>query len=152
MASLKQLTLLIEIETGKEQKLQQAYGQAKQHLLKEEQKLASVAQYRTQYMKSLQQQASNGMSGSKLSHFHDFLKKLDKAIEQQIGIVNTARSVVRQRQKLLLDQQKRRKALEILRDKQLTEKQIWLNKQEQKQIDEFATNAFFRQRAANSLV
>lgn len=142
--SLRQLTVVVEIEQKKENKLASDFQQAKQHLDMNQQKLDGVQQYRLEYMQQLHEKATVGIEGNYYSQYQEFVKKLEAAAEQQVGVIATAKKVVEQRKQLWLQQQQKRKAVELLIEKYELELLAKQNKAEQQLLDEFATNQFFR--------
>lgn len=59
-------------------------------------------------------------------------------------MVSQAKLVVDQRRRQWLEQQKRRKAVDLLLDKKRAEAMAVANRQEQHMLDEFATQKFLR--------
>lgn len=144
MAS-QQLQTVLRVETDRENKASNALNIAQQHLAGQKQKLSSLQQYRLDYLREIQQSGRQGGVDARNYHQHlQFVGKLDKAIIQQTQMVSQATLVVDQRRRQWLEQQKRRKAVDLLLDKKRTEAVAIANRQEQQMLDEFAAQKFLR--------
>jgi flagellar FliJ protein len=142
MSNLKQLQLVAEVETKKEQKLAQNYQFAAKNLLDNQQKLSGLEQYRLDYLKLIQQKGQLGVEAKELHQHQSFVAKLDRACEQQIQFVSQAVLVADQRKRQWLDQQKRRKAIEMLIAKKIKESEQIASRQEQQLFDEIAIQKY----------
>lgn len=141
-----QLALLIKLESEKEEKLRLDFLQAQQHLAKLEQQRIGIENFRAEYLGQLQQRATQGVGGTYYIQFQQFISKLDDALKQQINSINTAQQVVKQRESLWLSQKAKVEAIEKLQQRKREKVMAAQLKAEQKQLDEFATNIFVRQR------
>nr|WP_136249958.1 flagellar export protein FliJ [Ningiella ruwaisensis] len=141
-ASIKQLSLVAQLEKEKEQKLSEQYQQARQHLFQNQQKLSSLEQYRLDYLKLIREKASQGLGAKTLIQHQSFVGKLDKACEQQVQVINQAVLVADQRKNQWLKQQTKAKAIEKLINKQQQNLRLQQNRQEQKLFDELSSLAF----------
>ena len=147
MASIKQLTLVCDIEKQKLEKLHATYIQTKNYLFEQQQKLSGLENYRLDYIGQIKQQVALGVAAKTLIQHQNFVGKLDKACEQQINIINQAVLVVDQRKQHWMKQQQKYKAvLQLIsrRQKQLLKDQ---NKQEQLVLNEFAIQQYHRRHA-----
>ena len=139
--------MLIKIQQEKEEKLQAQFIAAQQYYLQAEQKYQGLANYRTEYIQQSQQQGSAGLQSRQYNQFVNFIGKLDQAILQQGRAVQQAKAAAEQRKQSWLAMQQKRKALELLvqrNDAAELQKQLRL---EQKNADEYASQQFMRQRA-----
>lgn len=144
MSNLKQLQLVADIEIKKEQKLAQNYQFAAKNLQDNQQKLSGLEQYRLDYLKLIQQKGQLGVEAKELHQHQSFVAKLDRACEQQIQFVSQALLVSDQRKRQWLEQQKRRKAIEMLiTNKSKAALQVEA-RQEQALFDEIAIQKFVR--------
>ena len=109
-----------------------------------QQKYQGLADYRIEYVQQTQQRGQQGMESRNFNQYLNFIGKLDAALTQQQQYVQQAKTTSEQRLQQLLAMQKKRKALEILIERELTEQQRKADKQEQKMLDEIATQQFFR--------
>ena len=123
----KRFAMLIKIQQEREEKLQAQFVSAQQFY---------------------QQQGSAGLQSRQYTQFVNFIGKLDQAILQQGRAVHQARAAAEQRKQSWLAMQKKRKALELLVERNnVAELQRQL-KQEQKNADEYANQLFMRRLAA----
>lgn len=141
-----QLTLLIKLESDKEEKLRMDFIGAQQHLANLQRQLSGIETFRADYLAQLQSRASQGVGGSYYNQFQQFIGKLDDALKQQLSAINTAKKVLKQREGLWLAQKAKLEAIEKLKQRKQLKQQVMLAKAEQKQLDEFATNIFVRNR------
>ena len=143
MSNLKQLQMVAELEIKKEQKLAQNYQFAAKNLQDNQQKLSGLEQYRLDYLK-LQQKGKLGVEAKQLHQHLSFVAKLDRACEQQIQFVSQAVLVADQRKRQWLDQQKRRKAIEMLIASKTKDAIAVESRAEQQMFDEIAIQKFVR--------
>jgi flagellar FliJ protein len=141
-----QLVLLIKLESDKEEKLRMDFIGAQQHLANLQRQLSGIETFRADYLSQLQSRASQGVGGSYYNQFQQFIGKLDDALKQQLSAINTAKKVLKQREGLWLAQKAKLEAIEKLKQRKQLKQQVMLAKAEQKQLDEFATNIFVRNR------
>jgi flagellar protein FliJ len=142
--SIAQLEMVAGLERKKEQKLVQDFQLAQQHAQNNKQKLAGLEQYRLDYLRQAQNKAKQGMAATSYGQHQQFIGKLDKACEQQTKVVSNAMLVAEQRRVQWLQQQKKRKAVEMLLAKQQKTLELHLAKQEQHMLDELALQRFVR--------
>lgn len=139
-----QLELVAAWEQQKEQKMSQDFQMAQQFALDNQQKLAGLEDYRLGYLQQAHAKASEGVGSHAFSQHHQFIGKLDKACELQMQNLNNARLVAEQRKAQWLQQQRKRKAVELLLEKQSLKKQKIADKQEQMLLDELSIQKFIR--------
>jgi flagellar FliJ protein len=144
MSNLKQLQMVFDVETNKEHKLAQNFQYAAKHLQDNQQKLSGLEQYRIEYLKLIQQQGQLGVKAKKLHQHQSFVAKLDRACEQQIQFVSQSALVADQRKRQWLEQQKRRKAIEMLIARKTKEAVAAEARQEQQLFDELAIQNYVR--------
>lgn len=142
--ALAQLQLLVKVQQEKEDKLQAQYRAALQNYQLMQQKYQGLADYRVEYVQQTQHRGQEGMAGRQFNQYLNFIGKLDAALTAQQLYVQQAKASADQRLTQLLAMQKKRKAMEILIERELTEIQRKADKQEQKMLDEIATQQFFR--------
>ena len=73
-----------------------------------------------------------------------FIGKLDRACEQQTSVINSAVLVADQRRMEWLQQQRKRKAVEMLLDKKRQQERKRESKIEQQLLDEMSLQKFIR--------
>lgn len=143
---MKQLELVAKFEREKEQNAAQQFRLAQQQVAQQRQKLSSLQQYRLDYLKQIQANGKGGV-GAKVYHQHlNFVGKLEKACQQQMNVISQTSLAAEQRKRAWLEQQKRRKAVEMLIQKKVDEAQKRTQHQEQQMMDEYAAQKYFRQR------
>ena len=142
--ALEQLQLLVKVQQEKEDKLQAQYRAAQQNYQSMQQKYQGLADYRIEYVQQTQSRGQQGMASRQFNQYLNFIGKLDAALTAQQQYVQQAKASADQRLLQLLAMQKKRKALEILIERELAEVQRKADKQEQKMLDEIATQQFFR--------
>jgi flagellar FliJ protein len=137
-----QLQMVADWERQKEQKLVQDFQLAQQFYQDNKQKLAGLENYRLDYLREAQLRAKKGVGSVIFGQHQQFIGKLDKACEMQLQTVNQAVRVADQRRIQWLVQQRKRKAVEMLLDKQHKAKLKREDKQEQIMLDEFLQGKF----------
>jgi flagellar protein FliJ len=142
--ALKQLQLLAKVQLEKEEKLQAQFIQAQPFAQLAAEKYAGLANYRTDYIRQSQQRGAEGIASRQFNQYLNFITKLDQALTQQNMQVQQAQRVAGMRRTAWLEMQKKRKALDLLIDKELQAGYVRAQKQEQKMLDEMATQQFFR--------
>ncbi len=142
--ALAQLQLLVKVQQEKEDKLQAQYRAALQNYQSMQQKYQGLADYRIEYVQQTQSRGQEGMASRQFNQYLNFIGKLDAALTAQQQYVQQAKANADQRLQQLLAMQKKRKAMEILIERELAEIQRKADKQEQKMLDEIATQQFFR--------
>ncbi|WP_245623464.1 flagellar export protein FliJ [Catenovulum maritimum] len=140
----KQLLLIAEIEQKKEDQLALQFAQAQQALTAQYEKMAGLEKYQRDYMENIIEQGKGGISSTSMSRFQAFVSQLDKACGQQKDNIEKAEKVVDQRRALWLQQQRKRKSIELVVEKQKKLHQVKLGREEQKMFDEIVTNRFAR--------
>jgi flagellar FliJ protein len=149
--ALKQLQLLVQVQKEKEEKLLANFIQAQQFLQTNNERYQGLADYRTDYIRQTQQRGAQGIQSRQFNQYLNFITKLDLALEQQNLQIQQAQRVVDMRRTAWLAMQKKRKAIELLIEKDLAAGQQRQNKQEQNMLDEIATQQFFRRLQASNL-
>ncbi|ATC95509.1 flagellar export protein FliJ [Pseudoalteromonas tunicata] len=147
MAS-KQLGLVLKINKDQEEARRAEYLKAQQYLLESQTKLTGLSDFRLDYMKQLHERGKQGLGSDKFNQFQLFIAKIESAMVQQNQVINTAKQVVEQRKSLWLAQQTKTSAIAKLIEKQDVKIQQKLQKDEQKMLDEYSTNAFMRLKKA----
>ena len=140
----QRFALLIKVQQQREEKLQAQFVSAQQYYLQAEQKYQGLANYRTDYILQSQQQGSAGLQSRQYTQFVNFIAKLDQAISQQSKAVQHAKAAAEQRKQSWLNAQKKRKALELLLQRGEQAELLKLQRQEQKNADEYASQLFMR--------
>jgi len=142
--ALPQLQLLAKVQREKEDKLQALFIQAQQFANNQQAKYDGLANYRTDYIRQSQQRGMQGVQSRQFNQYLNFITKLDQALEQQNMQVQQAKKVAETRRVNWILMQRKRKAIDLLIEKELEKIAIKAQKQEQKMLDEIATQQFFR--------
>lgn len=142
--ALAQLQLLAKVQREKEDKLQALFIQAQQFASQQQGKYDGLANYRTEYIRQSQQRGMQGVQSRQFNQYLAFITKLDQALEQQNMQVQQAKKVAETRRVNWILMQRKRKAIDLLIEKELEKMAIKAQKQEQKMLDEIATQQFFR--------
>ena len=145
----KQLERLAEFEKEREQRESRFYQQAQLIVNQHKQKLASLEQYRVDYIKGIQQTGQSGVTATYYQQHLSFVGKLDKACEQQMQVIAQAKMAADQRKQMWLKQQQKVKAVTLLLDKKRLAKEKKEAKAEQAMLDEFATQRFIRSKSSS---
>ncbi len=140
----QQLRLVADWENQKEQQCAQEFQLAQQNADLQKQKLSSLEQYRLDYLRQTQTRASQGVVARSFNQHQSFIGKLDKACEQQMHVHSQALLVAEQRKSLWLQQQRKRKAVEMLLEKKRQQRVYQENRVEQQILDEMAIQKFIR--------
>jgi flagellar FliJ protein len=141
-----QLQVVADWERRKEQKLVQDFQLAQQSAQSNKQKLAGLENYRLDYLRQAQDKAKQGVGSVTFGQHQQFIGKLDKACEMQLHAVNQAVLVADQRRMQWLAQQRKRKAVEMLLEKQQKAKHKREERLEQIMLDELSLQKYMRQK------
>jgi len=141
-----QLQVVADWERRKEQKLVQDFQLAQQSAQSNKQKLAGLENYRLDYLRQAQDKAKQGVGSVTFGQHQQFIGKLDKACEMQLHAVNKAVLVADQRRMQWLAQQRKRKAVEMLLEKQQIAKHKREERLEQIMLDELSLQKYMRQK------
>ncbi|MCW8107626.1 flagellar export protein FliJ [Alteromonas ponticola] len=141
---MSQLKLVVKIEEEKEQKAAQAFQLAQQNVNAQKQKLQNLQQYRLEYLRQIQNNGKGGVTAQKYHQHLSFIGKLDKACEQQMGVISRASLVADDRKQQWIERQKRRKAVEMVIEKQRIAAERKEMRKQQNTMDEYAAQKFYR--------
>ena len=97
MKRSKRMRPIVHVAENREQEAARRLGEARGELSRREQQLEELRQYRDEYTQRFESQGGGGVDMGALLSFRQFLGQLNVAIEQQEGVVERAREVVRQR-------------------------------------------------------
>lgn len=148
--AIEQLVMVARLEREKEDKLAREFQLAQQNLDQNKQKMQGIENYRMEYLTQMRNEASQGIGINSYGHFQQFITKLEEAIKQQSEVIRTAFQVVNQRKQLWLDQQQKRKAVDMLIEKHKLAARVKADRAEQALSDEVAMQKFFQSRKVRS--
>ncbi|MDG3088774.1 flagellar export protein FliJ [Vibrio hannami] len=140
------MNFLLEQAKEKEDQAVLALNKARSELDDYYVQVAQIEKYRLDYCQQLVDRGKNGLSASEYGHLNRFLTQLDETLKKQKEAEGHFKTQVDNCQEYWLEMRKQRRSYEWLIDKKKTEKQMFLDKQEQKQMDEFSTLQFGRNR------
>lgn len=143
-----QLLVLKKIESDKEQQAITAMQSAQSYLQSNEAKLREVQSYKLDYLKRMQERGVTGIGGASYQHYQRFIVQLDQGISAQANVVDIAKQVVEQRKQEWFAQKNKVKAVDTLLTKKALERQHRIDKYEQNQSDEFASQQYIRRKLA----
>ncbi len=105
-------------------------------------RLELLSQYRAEYAQRFRDAQTQGLTLQAWQNYQDFLAKIDEAIQQQQEVVNASARNTEAGQQHWKEQNTRLKAIDTLAHRHATAVQKKENRQEQKQLDEFAARRF----------
>jgi flagellar FliJ protein len=138
MKRSKRLGTVVDLAQRKVEEAALALAFVQRKLGEEENKLAQLEQYLSEYRATIQSQGRKGFSVQEFRRYNAFSENVAKAITQQTQQVNTVKHQIEQvrRHWQMLDG--RHKGVLKLRDKALTQENVEQERQEQKELDELA--------------
>jgi flagellar FliJ protein len=108
--------------------------------------LEALRNYRLDYMKQMEDHHGKSISASYYHQFHQFVRQIDEAITKQIVSIQDADNQRLHRQNRWQEMQQKRKAVELLLARKADKAAQEELRREQKMIDEFASQQFYRKR------
>lgn len=147
--SLNQLNTLYKFEHDKERQAAKELQQAEIEYQQNITRLQSVADFRLEYMKRLNERSMTGIDSATYNHYHKFVSKLDYANEQVQIALEQARALVEQKKQAWLMQRQKVQAVEILQAKNLAKQRAKENRAEQLMFDEISTQQFLRKKLSH---
>jgi flagellar FliJ protein len=108
--------------------------------------LEALRNYRLDYMKQMEGHHGKSIRASYYHQFHQFVRQIDEAITKQVFSIQDADNQRIHRQKYWQEMQQKRKAVELLLSRKAEKVVKEELRQEQKMIDEFASQQFYRRR------
>ncbi|WP_428771755.1 flagellar export protein FliJ [Vibrio sp.] len=140
------LEFLLDQATEREKQAVLALGQARSELTSYYQQLAQIEKYRLDYCQQLVDRGMAGLTASQYGHLNHFLTQLDETLAKQKSAETHFTQQVENCEQHWLEQRKQRRSYQWLIDKKRAEREQLQAKREQKQMDEFATLQFGRNR------
>lgn len=138
----KGLALLAQQLAQTEQQCAQALAKAQQDLALYMDQQAALNQYRQIYHQQWTDKGLIGISPAQNSQYHSFINKLEQAATQQYEGVLQVKQALELRKQAWLAASARRKAIELLLQKQAQREQLKQAKTEQKQQDEWVMRRY----------
>ncbi len=91
MAQTFALQSLLDVATSETDSAAASLGKLNHHVQLQEQKLALLLKYRTDYLDRFRRAVENGLDGAGLRNFNEFMERLEHAVHQQQAVVDEAR-------------------------------------------------------------
>ena len=149
MADLKQLNIVKDLASKKEQQALQTLSAAQSQIRQLEQQKESLVQYKLDYMQQIIDTGNLGVTADKLMLLQGFLAKIDSSISQQTDIIARSQLAVDARQAQWRQARQYLDSIEFLINKQRQEIAEKEEKQQQKLSDEFAMMSHYRKLKAS---
>jgi flagellar protein FliJ len=138
------LVTLLEIAERERDEAQARLLQAEQAARRHTLQLQQLQQYRSEYGSRAPGQAGLAASITLLRSHHDFMQRLEQAMGQQLGLVQSAELRTQQLRQELLAQQTRLAGVQKLLQRRLLDQERMAEQQEQRRSDELALQRHWR--------
>lgn len=138
------LVTLLEIAERERDEAQARLAQAEQATRRHALQLQQLQQYRTEYGSRSPGQTGLAASITLLRSHHDFMQRLEQAMVQQLGLVQSAELRTQQLRQELLAQQTRLAGVQKLLQRRLLDQERMAEQQEQHRSDELALQRHWR--------
>lgn len=132
------LAPVVEMALKAEREAARQLGQAQNQLLQAQRKLAELERFRADYQQQWIDRGRQGVSGQWLLDYQRFLAQLETAVEQQNRSLAWHQDVVEKARVAWSETYARLEGLRKLVERYREEARLLADKQEQKQLDEFA--------------
>lgn len=142
----KQLARVLDVEQKKEQQLCRSFEQAQAEVRQQTQRLSGLQQYRINYLRQVLERAASGMGSSTLSHYHKFVATLETAEQKQQELITNLQQKMNNYRQAWLKQKTRCEAIAKVLENRRNEAAIAAERKEQKVMDEFTSQQFFRRK------
>ncbi|RLV61634.1 flagellar export protein FliJ [Parashewanella curva] len=140
------LNTVLKLAKDAEEQASLQYRSAKLDEQKARGQLEALNQYRLDYMRQMGDKVGSNLSSSQYQQFHKFICQIDQAIKQQVEAIRQTEEQLKHRHQHWLEKQQKRQAVEMLLEKKEQKRQAAQAKSEQKMIDEFAIQQFYRRK------
>jgi len=138
------LQSLLELAQDRLDTATQQLALLKQRWQAQEDKLQQLQGYQDEYRQRLAETLQVGTDMTRIQDFQAFLKKIEIAIKQQTLEVNRAKFEWEQGQSVWLEEQRKLKTFDILRQRHEKGEAYKEGRLEQRDMDEFARNSYRR--------
>lgn len=146
MTDLTQLKMLLELEQRREDKAVQDFSQVQQQVQEQQARLDGMSKYRLDYLNQLQQRGQSGIASIQVGQYHAFVGKLDEGVEQLHHDIIKLQQVLQQRKERWLAQRRKRESVGFLIKEREKREQKTQARKEQKNLDDFSSQRFIRDR------
>jgi len=116
-------------------------AELKQRWQVEEEKLGQLFGFRDEYRRRLGDSGTSGMDMTRMRDFHAFIGKIETAIRKQSAEVERSKGEWEDGQKAWLEERRKLKTYDVLKDRHLRAERYQENRVEQREQDEHARKA-----------
>lgn len=134
----ERLAPVVDMALKAEREAARQLGLAQNQLLQVQRKMAELERFRGDYQQQWIERGQHGVSGEWLMNYQRFLSQLETAVEQQGRSLAWHQDVVGKARASWQEKYARLEGLRKLVERYRQEAQLLADKQEQKQLDEFA--------------
>ncbi|MGB1091602.1 MAG: flagellar export protein FliJ [Oceanobacter sp.] len=138
------IRLVLQQTRSEEAQAMRQWSQYQQTLAQEQEQLAQLKEYAEGYRNSLAIPSQTKVSGGQIHHTLGFLQQVEQAIQTQHSKIYRLQDQLQTARSRYLTLRGKVKGMENLIEKLEREKAQQLEKQEQKQVDEFNNRMYFR--------
>lgn len=142
MKAGKKYDLLIRLAQDQHDACARELGQVQQNLVRAQQKLVQIENFLAEYRAQRVTRGVKGMNVAQWYDFQKFIERLETAVEAQEKEVEFCQQVCDEARARWQAARQKLKAMELLKQKEISREMQKLAKQEQKRTDELATRAF----------
>lgn len=136
MTRSKRIRPVVDLAENRQMDAARLLGECRRIVEHQEQRLAELLGYRTDYARNFQESCSSGIGAVKLNEYRTFLGRLDAAIAQQQRLVEQVRTECEASRQAWLQSRTHAKALGNVVDRYRREEQREAERREQKESDE----------------
>jgi len=136
MSRSKHLDSVARLMESRKHDAARRLGLSRQHRNKQHQRLQELIAYRTEYMSDFQHTVQAGMSALSLQDYHQFLSRLNHAIQRQKQTVEVAEREQALAKQAWLDSRSHSQAITKVIDRYRCKEQYERGKREQRESDE----------------
>ncbi len=146
MNSSRKLKPIKKLADNKEKVAAQNLGKSVEQRQLQKNRLEQLINYRSEYVDSMTLKTQQGVSGDKLHQYHQFLNKLDSAIDQQHVELEHSNVKLSQCQTKWQSDNSRASAIDKVMKNLSNKEKKASDKKETAQVDEMSTQAFLRRK------
>ncbi|OYU46719.1 MAG: flagellar export protein FliJ [Burkholderiales bacterium PBB4] len=142
------LGLAIELATQYRDACQTALAAARRSVLQDQEQRNQLQAYADDKDRRWLEAGNTQFSAELVKHHYQFMERLQQAVGMQSGVIKNAEAAAARAASALMDAEVRLAALKEVLQVRTRAREALLNKREQKQTDEFATQQYIRRRTA----
>ncbi len=138
MKKSARMASIVKVAESDEQRAAQALGKSQQQLDVHRERLEQLVDYRSEYVKQLQERASGGISVSQIQSYRAFISQLDLGIEEQHKVIDNMQLDVESKRQEWFARRSQTQAMDKVMSKYHYQEQLLEGKRDQKESDERA--------------